>query len=499
MCPAGIDMRRYIYLLREGLAEEAVAVLRESIPFPAITGRVCSHPCETQCFRKEVDEPVNINGLERYVADRTLNDRAIPARKIYAAKVGIIGSGPSGLACAYFLTKIGYPVTVFEAMPVLGGMLRVGIPEHRLPKEVLDNQLNYIEDLGVEFRTGVAIGKDVALEELQKDYQAIFYAVGNQISKRLPIPGVERDGVLLGLDFLRDVKLEGQVKVKDRVVVIGGGNVAVDVALTVLRFGAKEVHLVCVEPKSQMPSHREEIEQAVEEGVSIHDSWGPMAILGNNNAIEAIQLKQCVSVLDETGKFNPRYNESKTKTLAAEMIVLAVGQEADSSLVPQGMVLNPNGSIQTDPITLETALAGVFAGGDVVSGQASVVEAIATGRRASISIDRYLKGKDQKAGRYLRRAATVKNPPREGVERLARNTAPTLAVSERRENFKEVRKEFSEDTANLETQRCMTCGSRAVISYPDECQICLYCERDCPQKAIHVSPEKKTTPLIAWA
>jgi len=498
-CPAGVDMRRYIYLIREGLAEEAAAILRESLPFPAITGRVCSHPCETQCFRKDVDEPVNINGLERYVADRTLDEKAIPARRIYSAKVPVVGSGPSGLACAYFLTKIGYPVTVFEAMPLLGGMLRVGIPEHRLPKEVLDKQLSYIQDLGVEFKTGVTVGKDITLEALQKEYQAIFYAIGNQICKKLSLPGDELNGVFLGLNFLRDVKLQRQAKIKDRIVVIGGGNVAVDVALTVLRLGAKEVHMVCLEPKSQMPCYREELNQAVEEGVVVHDSSGPMAILGNNDTVEGIQLKRCVSVLDETGKCNPRYNENETKTVAAEMIVLAVGQETDSSFIPQGMVINPNGSIQTDPITLETALTGVFAGGDVVSGQASVVEAIATGRRASISIDRYLRGEDQKAGRYLRRAARVKNPPGEGIEKLVRNIAPTLAVSERQKNFKEVSKEFSEDKAHLEAQRCMTCGSRAVISYPDECQICLFCERDCPQKAIHVSPEKKIMPLIAWA
>jgi NADPH-dependent glutamate synthase beta subunit-like oxidoreductase len=490
-CPAGVDMRRYLYLLREGLIEEAMVVLRDSLPLPAVTGRVCSHPCETQCFRKEVDEAVNINGLERFVADRCLNEKALPARKLYAARVAVIGSGPAGLACAYFLARAGYPVTVFEALSVRGGMLSVGIPEHRLPKAVLEAQIDYIEDLGVEFKTGVTVGKDITLEVLQKDYQAIFYAIGNQLSKRLQLPGNGLEGIISGLDFLRDIK--------DRVVVIGGGNVAVDVALTTLRSGSKEVRLACVESRAQMPGHSEEIDQAVEEGVALFDSWGPKAIIGDDEGkVTGVELVRCVSVLDKNDKFNPIYNEKETKRIDADMIVLAVGQEADLSILPQGMMLNPNGSVRVDPITAETTLPGVFAGGDVAFGQASVVEAIAAGKRAFVSIDRYLKGEDLKAGRYLRRAARVKNPPKEGVDRMARETAPMIPVSERRNNFKEVKTGFNEDMANLEAQRCMTCGSRATIEYVEECQLCLFCERDCPQKAIYVSPEKKMTPLIAW-
>jgi NADPH-dependent glutamate synthase beta subunit-like oxidoreductase len=497
-CPAGVDMRRYLYLLREGLIMEAMTVLRDSLPIPAVTGRVCSHPCETQCFRSEVDEPVNINGLERFVAAYCLNQKAQPIRKIYAAKVAVIGSGPAGLSCAYFLARMGYPVTIFEAMPVCGGMLMLGIPEHRLPKEVLEAQIDYIQDLGVEFRTGVTIGRDIALEALQKDYQAIFYGIGNQLSKRLSIPGSGLDGVIYGLDFLRDIKLTRGIKVKDKVVVIGGGNVAVDVALTALRSGAKEVYLACVEPKAQMPGQAEEINQAVEEGVILFDCCGPKTILGDEGKATGVELVRCVSIVDKHGEFNPCYDEQETKTVATDMIILAVGQEANLSILPQGMMLSPNSRVQTDPITLETSLAGVFAGGDIVSGQAWVVEAIAAGKRASISIDRYLKGEDLKKGRYLRRAARVKNPPKEGVDKIARKTTPSLPVLERAKNFREVRGGFNEDNANLEAQRCMTCGSLANIAYAEDCMLCLYCERDCPQKAIYVSPEKKITPLIAW-
>ena len=261
-------------------------------------------------------------------------------------------------------------------------MLRVGIPEHRLPKEILEAQIDYIQDLGVEFKTGITIGKDTTLEALQKDYQAIFYAIGNQLSKRLPIPGNGLNGVVSGLDFLKDAKFESGFKTKKRVVVIGGGNVAVDVALTALRCGAEEVYLACVEPKTQMPGHAEEINQAVEEGVVLYDSWGPRTILGDDKGkVTGVELVHCASVFDQRGKFNPCYNEDKKRRpLSADMIVLAVGQQADPSVLPRGMALTPNGSIQTDPITLETSLAGVFAGGDIVSGQASVVEAIAAGK-----------------------------------------------------------------------------------------------------------------------
>jgi NADPH-dependent glutamate synthase beta subunit-like oxidoreductase/NAD-dependent dihydropyrimidine dehydrogenase PreA subunit len=496
-CPAGVDVRSYLYLLREGMNDEAINVLRESLPLPAITGRVCPHPCESECARKEVDEAVNINSLERFVADYWLKEKAQPIRKLYSAKTAIVGSGPAGLAAAYFLNKRGYPVTVFEAMPVLGGMLRIGLPEYRLPKDVLDAQINYIRDMGVEFKTGVTIGKNITIEELKKYYSAIFFAIGNQLSSKLELEGVELDGVLWGLDFLRDLNLKRQAKVRDRVVVIGGGNVAIDVALTALRLGAKEVKLACLESREKMPAFEEEMRQAVDEGVGINVSWGPKRILGKGRKVTGIELVRCTRVFDEEGRFNPSFDEQASKTMEADMIILAIGQVPDLSLVPKGIKITERGTIQVDPVTLETNLPGIFAGGDVVAGTSSVVEAVAAGKKASVSIDRYLKGEDLRTGREIKPNRVTK-PPKEGIANMVRQQTPLLPVDQRAGNFEEIKAAFNLRTVILESQRCMTCGSKAVIKYPDDCQLCLFCERDCPVKAIYVSPERKVTPMMAW-
>jgi NADPH-dependent glutamate synthase beta subunit-like oxidoreductase len=496
-CPAGVDMRAYMYLLKNGQADEAMEVLREALPLPAVTGRVCPHPCESECVRREVDEAVNINALERFVADRRLNEKAQPVHQIYSAKVAVVGSGPAGLSCAYFLTGMGYAVTVLEAQPVLGGMLRLGIPEYRLPRDVLDAQIDYIRDLGVEFKTAVCVGKDVTLQKLQKQYSAVFYAVGNPLSRKMEMERIDFAGVLWGLDFLTDVNLGRGAKVGERVVVIGGGNVAIDVALTALRTGARSVDLACLEKTTEMPAFDEGVEQALEEGVRIHDGWGPKRILGGAGKVTGIELARCTSIYGDRGQYCPAYDETKTKLIDTDTIILAIGQAADLSALPRGLTVTKGGAIQVDAITLETSLPGVFAGGDVVSGPASVVQAIAAGRRASDSIDRYLKRQDLKAGRYLL-PKRVKKAPKEGMEPLARNATRTLLARERTGAFKEIKAGFDEDVADLEAQRCLTCGSRAVISYVDDCMLCLHCEHYCPQKAIYVSPDKRVAPLVPW-
>jgi len=497
-CPAGVNMRRYMHMIEVDMIDEAAAILREALPLPAVTGRVCPHPCESQCARREVDEAVNINGVERFLGDYWLQEKAQPVRTIYAGKTAVIGSGPAGLACAYFLCRMGYPVTVFESMPVLGGMLRIGIPEYRLPRRVLGAQIDYIRDMGVQFRTGVRIGSDVTIEELRNQYQSIFIAVGNQLSKRLELEGSGLDGVFLGLDFLRDVNAKLEAMARKKVVVVGGGNVAVNVALTALRLGAKEVQMACLECAEEMPAYEEEIRQAVEEGVVIHASSAPRRILGENGRVVGIDFVHCIQVFDKDGAFNPLCDEQKVTSLEADSIILAVGQKSDLSLLPDGIAMTDRGTVKVDPVTLETAIPGIFAGGDVVSSESSsVVEAIAAGKSASVSIDRYLKGEDLRSGRYAK-PAKVKIPPKEGAAPWARQTLPCLPVSERAANFREVKIGFSEDTARMEALRCMTCGSRAVITYPEDCMLCLYCERDCPVHAIYVSPEKTARPIVAW-
>jgi len=297
-CPAEINMRGYLAMLKDWNYEEALDLLLESLPFPSITGRVCPHPCEGGCARGEVDEPVNIRSLERFLGDYMLQGTAKPIKKVYAARVAIVGSGPAGLAAAYYLARKGYPVTIFESMPAIGGMLRVGIPNFRLPKTVLDAQINYVRGMGVEFETGVTIGRDLSLEDFKgKGYQAVFYAVGAQLGKRLEIEGTELDGVLLGLDFLRDVSDNRDMSVKGRVLIIGGGNVAMDVGLTALRLGAGEVELACLEGMNDMPAYEEEKQQAIDEGIRIHGSWGPKRVIGHDGKVSGVDFVRCIPFL----------------------------------------------------------------------------------------------------------------------------------------------------------------------------------------------------------
>lgn len=496
-CPAGTRMRSYIPLIEVGMLDGAVSLLRETLPFPAITGRVCPHPCEADCARGEVDQAVNINGLERYLGDYGLADKAQPVRKIYAGKVAVIGSGPAGLACAYFLCRMGYPVTVFERMPVLGGMLRMGIPEYRLPRDVLDAQIEYVRDMGVEFKIGVTVGKDVSLDELTKEYGAVFFAAGNQLSRDVQLEGSELQGVVLGLDFLRDVNLKKDVTVGDKVVVIGGGNVAVNVAATAVRLGAKDVRMVCLEQEEEMPAFEEEIREALEEGVKVSCALGPKRLLGKEGKVTGVELKRCLCVFDDTGAFNPSYADEADTVLEADQVILAVGQKPDLSVFSEGLKTGPAGTVEVNAVTLETSIPGIFAGGDVVFGASTVVEAIAAGKRASFSIDRFLKGQDLVSGRGAR-ADRVRRPPKEGIAQWARYATASLPSDERADNFQEVRKTLDDNSARMESQRCMTCGSRPVIAYPDDCMVCLYCERDCPTQAIYVAPERLEPHMAPW-
>ena len=497
-CPAGVNMRGYISLLQEGRIEEALDIITESNPLPAITGRVCSHPCESECARADIDEPVNIRSLERFVGDYLLGKKAQPTRKLYSAKVAIIGSGPSGLTAAYVLNKMGYPVTVFEAMPVLGGMLRMGIPEYRLPLSVLDAQINYIRDMGVEFKTDLTVGKDLTLEDLRnKGYIAAVYAIGAQLCRKLDITGAELNNVWWGLDFLRNAKGKKEFQVSGRVMVIGGGNVAIDAALTVLRLGAKEVQQACLESREEMPASEEEIQQAMEEGIAINQSWGLKKILGDKK-VAGVELVRCLAVFDKEGRFNPSFDERVKKIVETDMVILAIGQSPDISLLPQGLKKTGSGNVLVDAVTLETTLPGVFAGGDLVSGSTSaVIDAIANGKAAAVSIDRYIKGEDLSAGRG-QKPRRVKSPPNKGVELKARQVARRLTIDQRSRKFSEIQASFSEEMALEEAQRCMACGSKAVIKYVEDCMLCDFCELDCPQNAVFVSPTKWEKPVVAW-
>lgn len=496
-CPAGVNMRAYIQMLVQGKIDEAIELIREELPIPAITGHVCFHPCENECARKEVDEAVNINALERFVADYVINEKPEPALLIYSRKVAVIGSGPAGLTAACQLVEKGYPVTIFESESLPGGMLRYGIPEYRLPENVLNAQIRYIEGLGVEIKTGVKFGKDMTLEDLKnKGYDAVLFAIGAQLSRLINIEGSELDNVIWGMDFLRDVKIKRKVDIRSDVVVIGGGNVAIDAALTARRLGAENIRVVCLECREEMPAHEESLRTAVDEGIEIDASWGPGKIIGDKGKVTGIEIVRCLSIFSESGEFEACFDKNENRIIETEMVIFAIGEKVDLSFLPEE-IKNDGNHITADPITLETSLPGIFAAGVAVTGPGSVVEAVASGKKAVESIDRYLRGKDIKSGRECR-DNIIENPPRDGVEKKPRQKINLLPLNLRKGDFNEIKKGLTEENAELEAKRCMACGSRAYIKYFSDCMTCYTCEKDCPEKAIFVSPEHIPVGVSSW-
>ncbi|MCK5418057.1 MAG: FAD-dependent oxidoreductase, partial [Desulfobacterales bacterium] len=400
-CPAGIDVPGYLRYIAEDKPDEACKLIIEKAPFPGILGRVCTHPCETACKRGEVGESISICAAKRYAADKAGNFSEWMSNTApdTGHKVAVIGAGPAGLTAAFYLQKKGHQVTVFEAREKPGGMMRYGIPDYRLPQDVLEKEIQAVLSPGIELRTGQKLGVDYEIDQLkQEGFEAVFMAVGAQLSRRIDLEGSELNDVHWGVEFLADVTDGKNIAVKDRVVVIGGGNVAVDVALTALRLGAKEVKLACLESREEMPANPWEIEQAREEGVEMLYSWGPDKITANSGNVTGIELVRCTSVFDEEGNFCPYFDDTK-KNIETDQVILAIGQASETAfcrdfcfLDDQASLPVNNGLINIDNSTQETEIKGVFAGGDAANGPATVIEAIAAGRRAAISIDTYLGG-----------------------------------------------------------------------------------------------------------
>jgi NADPH-dependent glutamate synthase beta subunit-like oxidoreductase len=479
-CSAGVSVQGYNRLIAKGRFKEALALIRERMPLPAVCGRVCSSPCENVCKRQEAGEkPVSIKALKRFVSDNVTEEipNALPITK--DKKVAIVGSGPAGLAAAYDLIRKGYAVTVFEALPVAGGMLAVGMPEYRLPKDVLKKEIDYLKGLGIKIKTNTSIGKKLSLNDLtEQGYGAILLAIGAHRSPKLGIPGEDTKGVDNGISFLRKVSTGKKTKIGQKVAVIGGGNVAIDAARTALRLGAKEVQLNCLETREEMPALPEEIESALEEGITLSCSCGPKRILTENGKVTGVEFVRCTSVFDKEGRFCPCYDEDTVTSIEADTVILAVGQTPDTSALSEEIKTTRRGTIDVDPDSLATNLPGVFAGGDVVSGPARFVDAIAAGQKAAISIERYLEGADLKMGRVEEKvdAAQIKVKISDDLEKRERQTMPTMAVSKRIRNFKEVNLGFTEEMAIAEAQRCMICGG-------------MLCREVCPYDTPQWGPE----------
>jgi len=481
-CPAGVRVQGYVALTSQGRFKEALGVIRDTLPFPSICGRVCHHPCENECNRKDVDEPVATRLLHKFIADWARGNGEEPPeaiKPIRKEKVAIIGAGPSGLTCALRLLEKGYPVTIFEASDKAGGMIASCIPDYRSPKHIANYEVDRILAHGMELRTNVKIGRDITLKQLRKEYKAVYIAIGVQNPTMLPIKGAEAKGVLYGLPFLRDVKSGRKVEdLGQRVIVIGGGNVAIDCAKSALRVGAKEVQLVCLETrdltsKDRMPAHEWEIEEAEEEGVVIHGSLGPRKILSQDGRITGLETQVCTSVYEDDGRFAPRVLDELGPTIEGDTVIIAIGQRADLTGF-EDVEQTPRRTFRADEITLETNLPGVFSGGDIVKGPASIIEAVAHGNEAAESIDRFLNGADLKEGRA--KEVQVAPLPERKIETKERAKIPKRAPQERVKGFNEIELGLSEEAAIEEANRCLNCAV---------CSECLECVKACEREAIN--------------
>jgi NADPH-dependent glutamate synthase beta subunit-like oxidoreductase len=468
-CPAGIDIPTYLRLITEGRYNEAMAVIRSRVPFPGILGYVCFHPCEDSCRRSIVDQSVAICDLKRFVADKVPLKELSRRRKQPESnrKVAIIGSGPTGLTAAYYLKLLGHQADIFDTADKPGGMLRHAIPDFRLPPEVLDRELEELTDIGVNFFMNSPISGDLKIPELKsKGYDAILVATGTPTSKSLRIENSDLENIFSGLDFLKSAKLKRKPKLSGDVVVIGGGNAAIDAAMTALRLGANTVKLVCLESKIEMPAHDWEIVQAEEEGIVIINSWGPKRFLAENGRLAGIELKKCTRVFDGNGRFDPQYDNNDLQELPANYVIISIGQGADKGLTEllADLADGSNGQYKADS-NFATNIDGIFAAGDFVRGPSSVVEAIADGRQVADVIDRYIGGKGIPDTTI--EPEGIDNPVLDSSnksinrERLLTTIADPI---QRTSNFDLISKTYDEDTAQKEAQRCLQCNLRLMIT-----------------------------------
>jgi heterodisulfide reductase subunit A-like polyferredoxin len=477
-CPAGVNVQGYIALIREGKFKEALKLIRKDNPLPLICGRVCFHQCENECERSSVDEPVAINALKRFLTDWELEHEEQKEPISYLnkqeEKIAIVGSGPAGLTAAHELITRGYQVTIFESSPKPGGMLRTGIPEYRLPKKLLEIEIKRIQDLGVKIRTNITVGKDFTIKQLkQKGFKAILLAIGAQKSRKLDINGENLQGVVSALSFLKDVNLEKQVEVGARVVVIGGGNAAIDAARSAVRLGAKDVKVLYRRSIKEIPAYSKEVTEAKKEGVKFQFLASPKTVLGKNKKVVALEcVRTRLGDPDDSGRRQPIPVKDSEFVLDVDTIIIAVGETPDISLLPKQAKLKMENIL--DSSFFEDLIPGIFVAGDVISGPASVIDAIESGKHIAITIHNYLrdiKSNVKKQDSFK----LVSNVPKEGLMKLAKQVMPTLSLEKRIENFQEVDLGLTEEMAIKEASRCLNCGG---------CCECLECEKVCEPEAI---------------
>ena len=499
-CPAHIVVQGYLKLAAQGKYREALQLIKRENPFPAVCGRICNRRCEDACTRGTVDQAVAIDEVKRFIAQQDLDaeTRFVPEKVIpkvdgeFAEKIAVIGAGPAGMSCAYYLAEKGYRPTVFEKEARPGGMLMNAIPSFRLEKDVVEAEIDVLRQLGVEFRCGVEVGKDVTIAQLrQEGYKGFYVAVGLQSGGRLPVPGGDAENVISGVDFMRDVNLRDKKSLSGRVVVIGGGNIAADVARTAVRCGAENVSLYCLEGYDEMPMGEEDRSECERDGVAVYAGWGPREVSVEGGKAAGVSFVKCLKVKDENGRFAPVYDENTVQVAPCTTVLFCIGQKAEWRELLSGTAVefDPNGTAKADPVTYQTAEADIFVGGDAFTGQKFAIDAIAAGKQGAVSLHRFVQGATLTIGRDRRQfieldkksaliaVDSYDNTPRQrvGYNEVLRNT------------FRDERVAFTAQQVRAETARCLGCG--ASIVDPNKCIGCGVCTTKCAFDAIHLHRE----------
>lgn len=497
-CPAHLAVQGYVKMAAEGRYEEALKLIKQDNPFPAVCGAICNRRCEDACTRGTIDEPLAIDEIKKFIAQQELeaDKRYIPVcengvGQFYEEKMAVIGAGPSGMSAAFYLREQGYPVTIFEKEARAGGMLMNGIPSFRLEKDVIQAEIDVLEAMGIEFKFNTEIGKDITIQQLREEgYKAFYVAIGAQGGRKAGVPGEDAKGVQTGVEFLKNVNLDEEgTKLSGKTIVVGGGNVAIDVARAALRAGSEEVQMFCLESREEMPAAADEIAEAEEEGIIINCGWGPKEVVSENGKVTGVIFKKCTSVFDAEHRFSPVYDENDCKTFECSNLLLSIGQSIEWGNLLEGSKVElgrGNGAL-ADAVTLQTAEPDIFVGGDVYTGPKFAIDAIAAGKQACESMHRFVhEGHSLTLGRDLRQFIELDKDDI-NVETFdnAKRQIPGKKAGVAKSTFRDLRSTFTEEQVKAEADRCLGCGATVVDE--NKCIGCGLCTTRCEFDAIHLS------------